>query len=138
MHVSLLLSGPGACLLVTLRADHICLSDGHISGWWMCFQMELEARHADNFPPSPFLYLSPSLLLFLLFPSRAAGSRSANGCACQFSRFMFLQLVGFCLDNEKTMLCAILRHPFGCGYGCVWCLISAYLYLRSSHLSVNV
>ena len=29
----------------------------------MCFQMQLEARHADNFPPSSFPYLPPSLLL---------------------------------------------------------------------------
>ena len=77
-------AGHDACLLIALsqffavchfRADHIRISDAHISGRWTCFQMELQARHADNFPPPSFLYLSPSLLLFLLFPSRAVGSR---------------------------------------------------------------
>ena len=89
------------------------------------------------------LLLSPfSLPLFFSFffflPELPGAVEAANDHACRLSRFLFLQLVGFHVDNEKTMLRAILRHPFGCGYGCVWCLISAYLYLRSSHLSMGV
>ena len=58
------------------RFSHL-RSEGHIPASADALSMQLEARHVDwdNLPP-PFLYISssPSLLLFLLFHSRAAGN----------------------------------------------------------------